>query len=159
MPFLFRRIRENIFLFIAMGLLYFFIYRNVQMPDNAIALPISYGGFLIFAMFIHEYFLYSYLLNIGNPNVYLLTNLVAYAVYVVFFYIIYFLGTYLVPAIGTFYNIIFKFYDLFVFTGISRGFSSFLVHIVYIISIIITPFFIKDNTVNPLDNYLKSEEE
>lgn len=157
MPFLFRRIRENVFLFIAMGLLYFFIYRKVQMPDNAIALPISLGGFLVIALFAYEYFLYSYLLNIGNANIYLVTNLVAYAVYMVFFYVIYFAG-YSASLFQAVYDTLFKPYDLFVFAGLSRGLSSLLVHIVYMGAVVITPFFVKDNSVNPLEDYLKSEE-
>ena len=157
MPFLFRRIRENLYLFTAIGLIYFLIYKNVHMPDNAIALPIACGGFLAVAMFLYEYFLYLYLINIGNPNIYLVTNLAAYAVYMILFYIIYFLSIYHVPTLGNIYQILFKLYSLFEFTGISTGLSALAVHGIFLAAVIVTPFFVKDNSSTPLDEYLNYE--
>lgn len=158
MPFLFSRIRENIVLFTVIGLIYSLIYNNIQMPDYPFTLPISCGGFLIVALFLHEYFLYSYLNNIGDANVYLLTNLVSYGVYIVLFYIIFFFSMFNISFFRTVYEFIFRPYDVFAYLGTSRGVSTLLVHIIYIASIILTPYFVKDNSVNPLEEYLNREE-
>ena len=158
MPFLFSRIRENVLLFSVIGLIYSLIYTNIQMPNYEFALPISCGGFLIIALFIHEYFLYSYLDNIGDANVYLLTNLVSYSVYMILFYIIFFLSLFNVGFFRTIYDYIFKPYDVFAYFGLSRGISALIVHIIYISTIIVTPFFVKDNSINPLEEYLGREE-
>lgn len=158
MPFLFNRIRENIFLFTVIGIIYSIIYNNIQMPDYQFALPISCGGFLVIAFILHEYFLYAYLRNIGDANIYLLTNSVAYAAYMVLFYLIYALAVFDIGFFRWLYSVLFTPYDLFVYAGLPRGLSSLAIHVAYMITVIVTPYFVKDNTVNPLEEYLNREE-
>ena len=157
MPFLGRRIKENLFVYLLMGLLYSIIYKNVSMPDTVQALHISYGGALVVAMFLYVYCMYTYLMNVGDLPCFIRVNIVAYAVYVVVFYALYAAAALLGGVFLEIYRIFFQPFSVFGFLGLSSLVSSVIVHILNLAVIFVVPFFIRDN-YDPTEDYFNSVE-
>lgn len=161
MPFLFKRVRETFVLFIVMGLVYSFIYKNIHFTVNPYAFPISCGGFLVLALFAFVYLLYLYLENINDLRIYFFTNYTAYIIYMAVFYILYTIAAFDVPFIRTAYLILFNPYNVFCYWNLSPLLSSLLVHIIYLVVIAVTPFtieFIDYIISGPIDNYIMLEQ-
>ena len=163
MPFFMRRVRENFILFLLMGFIYHIIYHNVPMPDNPIALPISYGGALIIAMFGYIFFLHSYLMNVGDLKLYFKVNILAYCAYMIFYYIFLTIDMNFWrisewTIFDKLYGMFMMPYSLFEPFGLNRVFSSLIVHIIFILVIGIIPFLVKEY-YDPLEEYLKTKED
>lgn len=163
MPFIRRRIRENFILFLVMGFLYHIIYRSVQIPDYPYSLSISYGGAIVIAMFAYVFFLYTYLLNVGDLRIYFKVNFIAYGLYMVFYYI--FLAIDMNfwrisewTLFDKLYGMFFMPYSLFEPFGLDRVLSSLIVHIIFLLVIGVVPFLIREQ-YDPLEEYLKIESE
>ncbi len=163
MPFLHRRIRENFILFLLMGFLYHLIYRSIELPISPYALPISYGGAVVLAMFGYVFFLYTYLLNVGDLRVYFKVNFIAYGVYMAFYYIFLTIDMNFWrisewTIFDKLYGMFMMPYSLFEPFGLGRVSSSLIVHIIFLLVIGVVPFFIREQ-YDPLEEYLKIETE
>lgn len=144
MPFLGRRIRENLVLFLLMGALYFVIYHRVSMPDTQYALYISYGGTLAIEMLLYIWCMYIYLLNVGELKVYIRANLISYGVYAVIFYIVYMLSELLGGVFGTVYSIFFLPFGVGGCIGLNTLLSSSIVHVLFIAVIFAVPLLVHE---------------
>lgn len=161
MPFLFKRVRETLALFLVMGLIYSLIYKNIAFTVNPYAFPISCGGFLVLALFAFVYLLYLYLDNINDLSSYLFTNYAAYIIYMAVFYVLFSLAAFDIPFARSIYLFFFNPYNVFCYWGISAFISSFLVHIIYLAAIAVTPFamdFIDYIISGPVDDYIMLEQ-
>ena len=161
MPFLHRRIRENFILFLLMGFLYHIIYRSVELPMSPYALPISYGGALVIAMFGYIFLLHTYLLNVGDLKIYFKVNLIAYGAYLAFYYIflIIDMNFWRISSWTIFdklYGMLMMPYSLFEPFGLNRVLSSALVHIIYLLVIGIVTLFVREQ-YDTLEEYFKSD--
>ena len=156
MLFLFRRVKENFFVFLLMGILYHYAYKFVQIPNAPATIPISLAGFLIVAMFAYVYFLHLYLTNVEYINSYLITNSTAYGIYVIFYYVVYALSAFDVWFFRSFYSTVFKPYRFFEAIGTGHLTSTIIVHLVFMAAIFILPFFVRDNSVSMVDDYLNN---
>lgn len=157
MPFFWRRLRENLVLFFGMGLLYTIIYHFATIPDATYAVTISYAGALILAFFAHLYFLHSYLLNVGDLKSYMLVNVAAYLVYVVIYYVIYLINECVGGWFRTVYWIFLMPYDVFVIWGAKTWLSAAIVHIIYLISVALMPFTLRESS-DPLEEYFSAND-
>ncbi len=161
MPFIRRRIRENFILFLLMGFLYHIIYRSIELPISPYALPISYGGAIVVAMFGYLFLLYTYLLNVGDLRVYFKVNVIAYSLYILFYYIILTIDMNFWrisewTIFDKIYGMFMMPYSLFEPFGLSRVLSSALVHIIFLLVIGIVPLFIREY-YDPLEEYFQSD--
>lgn len=163
MPFLHRRIRENFILFLLMGFLYHIIYRSIELPISPYALPISYGGVIVIAMFAYVFFLYTYLMNVGNLGIYFRVNYIAYGVYMTFYYIFLTIDmNFWRISEWTFFDKLYGMfmmpYSLFEPFGLGRVLSSAIVHIIFLLVIGLVPLLVREQ-YDPLEEYFKIETE
>lgn len=142
MPFLFKRIRENLFIFFVMGILYFSAYHFIaKMPETGDALFVSCAGFLAVAAIVYAWFLRTYLINLDNIEFYIKTNMSAYLAYMAVFYLL-FLANYLAPG-DMIYSFLFAPYDALAALGMNRFLSTAAVHAAFIFITFITPYFVR----------------
>lgn len=142
MPFLFKRIRENLYVFLGMGLIYFFAYHKIaNTPKSAETVFVSCAGFLLAAMIVYICFLRSYLLCLDDLEIYVKTNLTAYAVFAAVFYVLF--GFSAVLGGDGLYSVFFAPYDVLTVFGASRLASTFFVHITFFVVTLVLPCVIR----------------
>lgn len=143
MPFLFRRIRENLCIFLGMGLIYFFAYHKIaKLPESSETVFVSCAGFLLVAMLIYGGFLRSYLLSFEDLVIYVKTNLTAYGVNLVVFCLIFALNAF--SGGDVIYSVLLAPYDVLTAFGASKIVSVVFVHIVVLIITVALPCFIRE---------------
>lgn len=158
MPYLGRRLRENFLLFLAMGLVYYFLYHNAILPAGKFPMAISYAGVLIVALFIYVYFLHTYLVNVGDVRDYIVVNASAYIVYVVVYYITLMLYALVGGVFARIYALFFAPFNLFCVWGVNTALSALLVHIIYVAVIWIVPVFFWEKPM-PYGDYFQEIDE
>ena len=142
MPFLLKRIRENLTIFFVMGIAYFVAYNIIaKFPDNAETVFVSCAGFVAVAMIVYCRFLRSYLLSIDDVVVYAKTNMAAYGIYVAVFYLLFAFDALL--GGGRIYSVLFMPYDVITVFGANRFVSTIFVHILFFVLTLILPYFVR----------------
>lgn len=141
MPFLFKRIRENSFLFFLVGIIYYVVYHKLaNAPNTGETILVSCMGFLAVGAIFYCIYLKSYLMSFEAINIYMKTNLLAYLGYVLIFYVIYALDA-LVG--GGIYELLFAPYDMLIVFGLGRLMSTVVVHILFMAVTFLLPYFVR----------------